>query len=121
MNPSPFHPVTQFNCGQPLRGQVPSPIHPHLHDVGISLHAHEVCGIVDPISGDNIREESNNQKPLLGLISPTQLIESNPAASPAAGSASACECHRSTPVYQATTIDEPFWTCVVCGKERVTS
>jgi hypothetical protein len=86
MSPSPFHPVTQFNSGQPLRDRRPDTlVHPFLSDVKFTLRAHAVCGIVDPISGASEQGTINRDKETLQL---NTLIESDTAASPAAGNAS---------------------------------
>jgi hypothetical protein len=89
MSSSPFHPINSITQAQPLSlRQTEIPIHPNLKDVYGSLHASDVCGIVASTTGDKIQGRSNNQKSLLGLIESTKLIESIPAASPAAGNAS---------------------------------
>jgi hypothetical protein len=85
-NPSPSRHVTPHNCGQPLQDRRPDTlVHPFLSDVKLTLHAHEICGIVDAIGTDTVSASDNNRKKFLQS---NRLIESNPAASPAAGNAS---------------------------------
>jgi len=71
------HPVTQFNSGQPLRDRRPDNlVHPFLSDVKFTLRAHEVCGIVDAISGASEQGSINRDKETLQL---NTLIESDSA------------------------------------------
>ena len=78
------HPVTPFNCGCPLRDHTPSPaIHPELSKVNIDGSL--ISGMIAPINGDAQNEDVYNRKSFLKL---NKLIESTPAASPAAGGAS---------------------------------
>ena len=84
--PSP-HPINSITQAQPLSlRQTEVPIHPNLKDVNCGLHADEVCGMIDPITGDTNNEDVYNRKSFLSL---NKLIESSPVASPAAGNASA--------------------------------
>ena len=85
----PHPPIDSIHSGQPLRDRRPAElVHPFLRDVKFTLHAHEVCGIVDGTKADVNSASDNNRKKFLPLTQSNKLIESTPAASPAAGGAS---------------------------------
>ena len=78
------HPINSITRAQPLSlRQTEVPIHPNLKDVNCGLHTSLTCGIIDSITGDTQNEDVYNRKSFLRL---NKLIESNPAAAPAAAS-----------------------------------